>query len=80
MWREEFADLFIENEFDYDKLAWRKEALGSKRKKDIEWDDFSQTEFGRLKFPYKKGFYESDWVRFHRSAPKQRHFVLENLL
>jgi len=80
MWREEFADLFIDNEFDYDKLAWRKEALEPKRKKDIEWDDFSQTEFGRLKFPYKEGFYESNWVRFHRGALKQRHFVLENLL
>ena len=79
MWRDQFAHLFADNPFSYDKLAWRQEALGPKRRKDIQWDDYSTSEFGRLKFPLKRGFHDSNWVRFHRGALKQRHFVLEHL-
>ena len=52
--------------FDYNKLAWREEALEPDKIVDVEWNDFSQKHFGRLKFTYHKGFYESNWVRFHR--------------
>ncbi len=80
MWKKKFAGLFKEKPFDYDKLAWREEALKPDKIVDVEWDDFSQKDFGRLKFTYHEGFYETNWVRFHRGALKQRHFVLENLL
>lgn len=79
-WRRKFASLFREQPFEYDKLAWREAALRPRRRAEVAWDDFSRTDLGGLKFAYHEGFYESDWVRFHRGALKQRHFVLEHLL
>lgn len=79
-WRKRFAALFTNRSFEYDKLSWREEALKPVNRQAVAWDDFSQTDLGRLKFDYHEGFYQTDWVRFHRAALKQRHFVLENLL
>jgi hypothetical protein len=79
-WREEFSDLFDPTQFIYDKYEWRDQALKPKRKKSIKWDNLPQAELGLLRFKMTDGFYDSKWVKFHRAALKQRHYVLENLL
>ena len=80
MWREAFSDLLDPEKFEYHRRKWRVDALNPKRKRDVDWDDFERSEFKRLRFPMKPGFYDTPWVQFHRAALKQRHFVLENLL
>jgi hypothetical protein len=79
-WRSEFGHLFTSNKFEYDKNTWRNEALQPEKEKDVQWDDYKPDEFRRLEFKMTRGFYETPWVRFHRAALKQRHYVLENLL
>lgn len=79
-WHRRFAAHFKDHSFEYDRLAWREDALKPAHRQDVAWDDFSQTALGRLRFDYHEGFYQSRWVRFHRAALKQRHLVLENLL
>ena len=79
-WRESFQYMFDPLEFRYDKQAWRNEALEPDKGTDTDWDDFVPSEFKRLMFPMRPGFYDSRWVQFHRAALRQRHFVLENLL
>ena len=66
MWKKSLRAFSKKKPFDYNKLAWREEALEPDKIVDVEWNDFSQKHFGRLKFTYHKGFYESNWVRFHR--------------
>lgn len=78
-WRERFQHMFDPLEFRYDKQAWRNEALEPDNGADTDWDDFSPSEFKRLRFHMSAGFYDSRWVQFHRAALRQRHFVLENL-
>jgi hypothetical protein len=79
-WRKTFEKEFKPYKYEYDKLAWRKEALNPEKPKHVEWDSFKQSEFSRLAFSMSGNFYDSNWVYFHRAALKQRHFVLENLL
>lgn len=79
-WREAFEDMLAPEKFEYDRRKWREEALEPKRKSDIDWDDFEPSDFKRLRFPMKPGFFDTPWVHFHRAAMKQRHYVLENLL
>ena len=80
MWREAFEDILDTEKFEYNRRKWREDALDPKRKRDVDWDDFEPSDFKRLRFPMKPGFYDTPWVQFHRAALKQRHFVLENLL
>ena len=79
-WRERFQGMFEPSKFEYDKLAWRNEALEPRHEAGTNWDDFKPSDFERLKFRMKPGFYDSRWVHFHRAALRQRHFVLEKLL
>ena len=80
MWREAFSDLIDTHKFKYHRREWREDALEPRKKKDVDWDDFEPSDFKRLRFPMKPGFYDTRWVQFHRAALKQRHFILENLL
>jgi len=75
---------FIQREFPeingkYRKLAWRNEALKPADDSEVEWDEYEKTVLQTLKFKLYPGFFESNWVLFHRAALKQRNFVLENL-
>ncbi len=79
-WRAKFGNLFEPNKYDYNKKLWRNDALQPDKTEDVEWDDFKPHEFERLEFKMTPGFYQTPWVRFHRAALKQRHYVLENLL
>jgi hypothetical protein len=79
-WRAKFGHLFAPNGFDYDKNTWRNEALQPDKAEDVEWDDYKPHEFKKLEFKMTPGFYNTPWVRFHRAALRQRHYVLENLL
>ncbi len=79
-WRLRFEHLFDPLSFEYDRREWRNEALQPGDEADTDWDDLDPSEFRRLRFPMKPGFYDTPWVRFHRAALRQRHFVLENLL
>jgi hypothetical protein len=78
-WADKFGGLF-DGKFEYDIYAWRDDALDPVHKDDTEWDDFKQSDFTRIEFPMKDGFYDSAWVQFHRAALKQRHYVLEKVL
>ncbi len=78
-WKEHFQHMFDPVAFRYDKQAWRNEALEPDKEADTDWDDFAPSDFKRLLFPMRSGFYDSPWVQFHRAALRQRHFVLENL-
>jgi hypothetical protein len=80
MWREAFRFLLSPEKFVYESKKWREEALEPKNPEDIDWDDFQPSDFRRLRFSMRPGFYTTPWVQFHRVALKQRHFVLENLL
>ncbi len=79
-WRAKFGYLFEPIKFDYDKNLWRNEALQPDKTEDVEWDDYKPDEFRKLEFKMIPGFYKTPWVKFHRAALKQRHYVLENLL
>jgi hypothetical protein len=79
-WREHFQHMFEPLKFRYDKQVWRNDAFLPDNEEDTDWDDFAPSEFKRLLFPMRPGFYDSPWVQFHRAALRQRHFVLENLL
>lgn len=80
-WRDMYQAVFGDaSGYQYDKYAWRDEALKPKKRVDIEWDDFRQSEFERLSFSMTPGFYETPWVKFHQAALRQRNFVLEHLL
>ncbi len=83
-WQNKFKDMFDPLPFQYDERAWRDEALkpdeeGDKEETNTKWDRFAPSDFKRLRFPMKKGFYDSRWVRFHAAAMRQRHLVLEYL-
>lgn len=75
-WKQQFGALFSPRTFQYVKTAWRAEALGN----EVDWNTSSRSQFQRMNFQLKKGFWESRWILFHRAAMKQRHFVLEHLL
>ena len=79
-WRDRFQPLFDPLNFEYDRRAWRNDALGPEREVDTEWGDFKPSDFHQLQFPMKPDFYDSPWVQFHRAALRQRHLVLENLI
>lgn len=79
-WRGRFQYMFDPLNFRYDSRAWRNDALEPHDEADTDWDDFKPSDFRRLQFPMKPGFYDSLWVQFHRAALRQRHLVLENLL
>jgi len=79
-WKERFQYMFDPLKFGYDSRAWRNDALEPRGEKDTDWDDFKPSDFRRIQFPMKPGFYDSAWVQFHRAALRQRHLVLENLL
>ncbi len=79
-WMKAFAGLFTGQPFAYDKLNWRCEALKPANWEDVAWDSLSRRAFRRLQFEFHDGFYDSNWVRFHRAALQQRHFVLERLI
>lgn len=79
-WRERFQHLFDPLKFEYGSRAWRNDALEPHNEADTDWNDFKPSDFRRLQFPMKPGFYDSPWVQFHRTALRQRHLVLENLL
>jgi len=79
-WRSKYGNLFHPNKYNYDKNSWRNEALQPDKLKDVQWDEYKPDEFRRLEFKMMPGFYKTPWVRFHRAALKQRHYVLENLL
>ena len=76
-WREEFRDFIPKKRFVYDRLQWRREALGNRN---IQFEDMSRRQMARLSFGMTRGFWDSNWVCFHRAALRQRHFVLENFL
>jgi hypothetical protein len=83
-WEKRFASWFSPSTFKYYILKWRDEALkpGEEQNRDewnTNWDPLPPSDFARLRFPMKKGFYDSRWVRFHAAAMRQRHFVLEYL-
>ena len=79
-WERRFQHLFDPLKLRYDNRAWRNEALEPENEKDTDWQDFKPSDFGRLQFRMTRGFHKSHWVQFHRSALRQRHRVLENLL
>ncbi|MFC2170336.1 DUF6765 family protein [Acidobacteriota bacterium] len=79
-WRDCFKSIFHPLEFRYDRRAWRNDALEPEDETATDWDDFNPSDFKRLRFPMKRGFYNSPWLHFHRAALRQRHLVLENLL
>ena len=79
-WTERFQYMFDPLNFAYDSRAWRNDALGPDDEADTDWDNFEPSDFRRLQFPMKPGFYNSLWVQFHRAALRQRHLVLESLL
>lgn len=78
-WIERFPKVFETKEDIYDKIAWRKEALGTESDKNYQWDDVSPEKFETLKFEVKENFLNSNWVNFQRAAFLQRNFVLYNL-
>jgi len=78
-WRKAFEKLFKPLGFEYDKQAWRDEALHPLRATDTNWDHLAPSDFKHLRFPLTPGFFDSKWVHFHKSALRQRHLVLENL-
>jgi hypothetical protein len=80
LWRDRFGGMFPRQPLAYDRLAWRNDALEPANPSDTDWDASKPSDFGRLKFDMKRGFFKSPWVQFHRAALRQRHFVLENLL
>jgi len=78
-WKKVFANLLKPLDFEYDKQAWRDEALHPLRATDTDWDHLAPSDFKHLQFPLTPGFFESRWVHFHKAALRQRHWVLENL-
>jgi hypothetical protein len=78
-WIEQFPKIFETQEDIYDKVAWRKEALGTESDRNYQWDDMSPEKFETLKFNVKEDFFNSNWVNFQRAAFLQRNFVLYNL-
>jgi len=79
-WAKEFQPLFGDLPFEYEKTAWRKEALKPKKGAHLDWDDIKPAKMESMEFSFKDGFYESRWVNFHRAALRQRHLVLEQLV
>ncbi|MBW2455801.1 MAG: hypothetical protein JRI68_14890 [Deltaproteobacteria bacterium] len=79
-WAAKFDRWFAPGAYRYDELAWRTEALDPDDATDTDWNHFEREDFGRLRFKMTPGFYQSPWVRFHRAALLQRHYVLERLL
>ena len=80
-WKGQFQHMFEPLKFEYDKLAWRENALKPiGRNASTNWDKYEPSKFRNINFSMKPGFYESPWLHFHRAALRQRHIVLENLL
>lgn len=79
-WIDFLRNHFKKTKTEYDKHKWRRAALVPRKKSDIDWDKFKRKSFEKLTFAMKPGFYNSLWVKFHRAALLQRHFVLERLL
>ncbi len=78
-WLEYIAREYPEIRREYSKLTWRNEALKPTDEAEVDWDDFEESDFKRLKYEMLPGFFDSFWVLFHRAALQQRHLVLENL-
>jgi hypothetical protein len=77
-WKRTFDDWFSdEAKYDYDKKAWRRDALGSD---DVDWDKDKPSDFRKRKYEMQPGFATKPWVMFHRAAEKQRHYVMEQML
>lgn len=79
-WKREFKEFFISPKDDYEKTAWRKEALKAKDISYYDWDALGPDRLKSLRFSPKRDFFDSNWVRFHRAAFLQRFFVLSNLM
>lgn len=78
-WQQTFAYLFEGIPFAYDRLAWRTDALDPGNLREVAWDAGPRRRRKHLRFNMAKGFFESQWVQFHRAALRQRHFVLEHM-
>jgi hypothetical protein len=79
-WRDAYSHLFHPYKYYYDKYDCRRDALTEDLdSNDVKWDSFNHSDFEKLHFPRKEGFFEKDWVLFHQAALKHRHFVIENL-
>lgn len=79
-WKKEFKKFFVSPQDDYEKTAWRREALKAKDISYYDWDALDPDRLKSLRFSPKRGFFDSNWVRFHRAAFLQRFFVLSNLM
>ena len=79
-WEAKFDSWFPAGSYRYDERAWRNDALAPDDQEDTDWNHFDREDFGRLSFKMVPGFYQSAWVRFHRAALLQRHYVIERLL
>lgn len=78
IWKNKFGYLFKGLNFHYDRYTWRDEALGYRK---VLLEEIPEKIAPILaEFPKKKGFFDSNWVMFHRAALLQRHYVMENLL
>jgi len=79
-WKREFHEFFISSKDDYKKTAWRKEAIKAKDISHYDWDALDPDRLKSLRFSPKRGFFDSNWVRFHQAAFLQRALVLQNLM
>jgi hypothetical protein len=78
-WGEQFPKIFEKQDNTYDKITWRKEALGTETDKNYQRDDIPPEKFETLKFGKKEDFFNSNWVKFQRAAFLQRNLVLYSL-
>jgi hypothetical protein len=79
-WKETFHKHFgLVQNFTYHHLIWRNEAFDQRYQGKTDWDTMTHDDFMAIVFNPKKDFWTSRWVKFHRMALKQRHFVLEQL-
>jgi len=79
-WKSKFSQFFLSIGDNYEKTAWRREALKAKDTSYYDWDRLDPQRLKSLRFSSKEGFFDSNWVRFHRAAFLQRAFVLQNLM
>ena len=82
LWKGRFGDdkdFFLGHPFHYDKLTWRQEAFSAEAD-ELAWERKSRKELGKLAFgSVSPDFWDSYWVHFHRSARRQRFFVMNHL-
>lgn len=77
-WKKEFDHWFLDEKYDYDRKDWRQDALGIDS--DVNWDEDERSDFKKRHYEMQPGFYEKPWVKFHKAALLQRHYVIENLI